>query len=110
MVYFKSILSFVFIGMLVSTSESTSVVTCMLCQVLSEPLEKEMTPTATVNAMFKKCDKMGLMEPVCEQFVSENVKICSNVFDREHQRTAYARQCGSVKFKGNWRICISYCE
>ncbi|PIC39716.1 hypothetical protein B9Z55_011315 [Caenorhabditis nigoni] len=95
MVYFKSILSFVFIGFLVSASESTSVVTCMLCQVLSEPLEKEMTPTATVNAMFKKCDKMGLMEPVCEQFVSENVK---DMFQRVRQGTPTDSLCQTMRF------------
>uniref|UniRef100_A0A8R1ILM7 Saposin B-type domain-containing protein n=1 Tax=Caenorhabditis japonica TaxID=281687 RepID=A0A8R1ILM7_CAEJA len=46
----------------------------MLCTVITEPVNEKMAPTAMVNAMFKKCDKMGLMEPVCEQFVSENVK------------------------------------
>ncbi|CAI5446652.1 unnamed protein product [Caenorhabditis angaria] len=58
--------------------ESTSVVTCMLCKVITEPLEYNLSPTATLSAMFKKCDKMGLMEPVCGQFVSENVKTIFN--------------------------------
>ncbi|KAF1760676.1 hypothetical protein GCK72_008925 [Caenorhabditis remanei] len=75
--------------------EATSVVTCMLCTVLSEPLEKEMTPTATVNAMFKKCDKMGLMEPVCVQFVSENVK---EMFQRVRQGIPSNSVCQTMQF------------
>ncbi|CAD6188517.1 unnamed protein product [Caenorhabditis auriculariae] len=55
-------------------SESTSVVPCMLCTVCTETFESESTPTGALNAMFKKCDRMGLMEPVCGQFVTENVK------------------------------------
>ncbi|CAB3401862.1 unnamed protein product [Caenorhabditis bovis] len=46
----------------------------MLCQMITEPLEHEFSPSGAISAMFKKCNKMGLMEPICEQFVSENVK------------------------------------
>uniref|UniRef100_A0A1I7TT28 Saposin B-type domain-containing protein n=1 Tax=Caenorhabditis tropicalis TaxID=1561998 RepID=A0A1I7TT28_9PELO len=75
--------------------EATSVVTCMLCTVLSEPLGKELSPTSTVNAMFKKCDKMGLMEPVCAQFVSENVK---DMFMHVRQGVAPNSICETMNF------------
>ncbi|CAI2348744.1 unnamed protein product [Caenorhabditis sp. 36 PRJEB53466] len=75
--------------------EATSVVTCMLCTVITEPLEKDMTPTATVTAMLKKCDKMGLMEPVCVQFVSENVK---EVFLRVRQGIPPSTVCQMLRF------------
>ncbi|CAH2175441.1 Saposin B-type domain-containing protein [Caenorhabditis elegans] len=67
----------------------------MLCTVVSESLEREMTPTATVNSMFKKCDKMGLMEPVCVQFVSENVK---EMFQRVRQGIPSTSVCQALRF------------
>ncbi|CAL2037906.1 unnamed protein product [Caenorhabditis brenneri] len=99
MVYPSStVLSVIFSILLASTSlrcEATSVVTCMLCTVLSEPLETQTTPTAIVNAMFERCDKMGLMEPICAQFVSENVK---DMFQRVRQGTPAGSVCGVLRF------------
>ncbi|PAV91814.1 hypothetical protein WR25_18974 [Diploscapter pachys] len=46
----------------------------MFCEMITESIGEHSTPTSAISHMFKKCDRMGLMEPVCMQFVNENLK------------------------------------
>ncbi|VDM77872.1 unnamed protein product [Strongylus vulgaris] len=46
----------------------------MFCEVITEELEKEATAAGTIQGMFRRCNRMGLVEPVCDQFVTEYAK------------------------------------
>ncbi|PAV57789.1 hypothetical protein WR25_05096 [Diploscapter pachys] len=75
--FYKTILAslFAIVVLFITSSEaSSSVVPCMFCEMITESIGEHSTPTSAISHMFKKCDRMGLMEPVCMQFVNENLK------------------------------------
>ncbi|EPB75720.1 surfactant protein B [Ancylostoma ceylanicum] len=51
-----------------------NIMSCMFCEVITEELGKEPTAAGTIQGMFKRCSRMGLVEPVCDQFVTEYAK------------------------------------
>ncbi|KIH58579.1 surfactant protein B [Ancylostoma duodenale] len=66
------LLYFVLLVSLVAAQDN--IMSCMFCEVITEELGKEPTAAGTIQGMFKRCSRMGLVEPVCDQFVTEYAK------------------------------------
>ncbi|CAI4232316.1 unnamed protein product [Auanema sp. JU1783] len=47
---------------------------CMFCDTVTDAFETEVTPTGVIQAMFRTCNRMGLMEPICDNFITVHGK------------------------------------
>ncbi|CAJ0941298.1 unnamed protein product, partial [Mesorhabditis belari] len=59
---------------IVAECQLDNIMGCVFCQLITESIAQEMTPPHAFKTMYRRCAKMGLMEPVCDAFIEENAK------------------------------------
>ncbi|TKR68388.1 hypothetical protein L596_024378 [Steinernema carpocapsae] len=47
---------------------------CVFCKLITESAATELNPMSAFTLMYRRCARVGLMEPVCDQFVDQNAK------------------------------------
>ncbi|KAK0417615.1 hypothetical protein QR680_013110 [Steinernema hermaphroditum] len=47
---------------------------CVFCKMITESAANELSPVNAFTLMYRRCARVGLMEPVCDQFVDQNAK------------------------------------
>ncbi|CAJ0598959.1 unnamed protein product [Cylicocyclus nassatus] len=58
----------------VSLVAAQDIMTCMFCEVVTEELGKEASALGTIQGMFRRCSRMGLVKPVCDRFIADYAK------------------------------------
>ncbi|CAJ0581087.1 unnamed protein product, partial [Mesorhabditis spiculigera] len=58
----------------VGQCEVDNIMGCVFCQLITESIAQELSPPHAFKTMYRRCAKMGLMEPVCDAFIEENAK------------------------------------
>uniref|UniRef100_A0A915DKB7 Saposin B-type domain-containing protein n=1 Tax=Ditylenchus dipsaci TaxID=166011 RepID=A0A915DKB7_9BILA len=56
-------------------ANSHDIMSCVLCEMVVEAMTSQQNPAAAMTSMYRKCSRMGLLSPVCDQLVGTNAKI-----------------------------------
>uniref|UniRef100_A0A914DY96 Saposin B-type domain-containing protein n=1 Tax=Acrobeloides nanus TaxID=290746 RepID=A0A914DY96_9BILA len=69
-----SLFSIAILSVVRINAENTDIMGCVICEMLTESLSSEMNPTSVLTSMYRRCSRVGLMEPVCMSILDENAK------------------------------------
>ena len=59
---------------IIGQSNSSDIMGCVLCEMAIEAAAAETIPAAAFVAMYRRCARMGLLEPVCDHMVDKHAK------------------------------------
>uniref|UniRef100_A0A1I7YMD3 Saposin B-type domain-containing protein n=1 Tax=Steinernema glaseri TaxID=37863 RepID=A0A1I7YMD3_9BILA len=58
----------------IAHSANHDLMQCVFCKMITESAANELSPVNAFTLMYRRCARVGLMEPVCDQFVDRNAK------------------------------------